>query len=226
MHVGAEGAEHRQFGDLPGLLAPGDLLVVNDTRVINARLRGIKDSGGTAEILIERIEADRIALCQARTSKPLRPGRVVNVAGWRLGVLERGGTVLSPRVSCPGCRIPRSIRRDATTAIYRARAGTLRQPSLSDRLCSQARRRGRSDRGTALLRGGVRPAGRSRRPGSGDHPACGRRYLSACADGRTRPAPHARRTLRDISGYGGERAGLPGRGRPGGGGRDDGGARP
>ena len=91
MHVGANGLKHRGFRDLPGLLAPGDLLVVNDTRVINARLRGIKDTGGTVELLVERIEADRVALCQARSSKPLRPGRTVNVSGWRLGVVEREG---------------------------------------------------------------------------------------------------------------------------------------
>ncbi|MCY4565364.1 MAG: tRNA preQ1(34) S-adenosylmethionine ribosyltransferase-isomerase QueA [Gammaproteobacteria bacterium] len=91
MHLGADGPEHRQFGDLPGLLAPGDLLVVNDTRVINARLHGVKDTGGSVELLVERIEAERVALCQARSSKPLRPGRTVNVSGWRLGVVGREG---------------------------------------------------------------------------------------------------------------------------------------
>ena len=71
------------------MLAPNDLLVVNDTRVINARLRGIKDSGGVVEILVERIEAERVALCQARSSKPLRPGRTVDIRGCRLVVIER-----------------------------------------------------------------------------------------------------------------------------------------
>ncbi|MFT3916997.1 MAG: tRNA preQ1(34) S-adenosylmethionine ribosyltransferase-isomerase QueA [Anaeromyxobacteraceae bacterium] len=48
-----EGApEHRAFLDLPGLLAPGDLLVTNDTRVIPARLVGTKPSGGKAELLL------------------------------------------------------------------------------------------------------------------------------------------------------------------------------
>ncbi len=91
MHLGVDGPAHRQFADLPGLLAPGDLLVVNDTRVINARLHGVKDTGGSVELLVERIEAEQIALCQARSSKPLRPGRTVNVSGWRLGVVEREG---------------------------------------------------------------------------------------------------------------------------------------
>jgi len=44
---------HRRFGDLPDLLGPGDLLVLNDTRVIPARLRGRKPGGGRIEILLE-----------------------------------------------------------------------------------------------------------------------------------------------------------------------------
>ena len=44
-----------RFTDLPGLLRPGDLLVLNDTRVIKARLIGRKTSGGRIEVLIERV---------------------------------------------------------------------------------------------------------------------------------------------------------------------------
>jgi len=47
---------HLHFPDLGGLLRAGDLLVLNDTRVIKARLMGEKDSGGRAEVLVERIE--------------------------------------------------------------------------------------------------------------------------------------------------------------------------
>jgi S-adenosylmethionine:tRNA ribosyltransferase-isomerase len=68
---------HRRFDALPDLLSRDDLLVLNDTRVIRARLRGRKDSGGSAELLIERIETERRALCQVRVSKPLKPGRTV-----------------------------------------------------------------------------------------------------------------------------------------------------
>jgi len=87
--------EHLRFNDFPDLLRSGDLLVVNDTRVIKARLRGEKDSGGQAELLVERIESDDRALCQVRVSKPLKPGRFVvigdPVSGTRLEVLERAG---------------------------------------------------------------------------------------------------------------------------------------
>ena len=44
-----------QFKNLPDLLKAGDLLVMNDTRVIKARLRGRKESGGQVEVLIERV---------------------------------------------------------------------------------------------------------------------------------------------------------------------------
>ena len=47
----------RRFAGLPDLLEAGDLLVFNDTRVIPARLAARKATGGSAEILIERIES-------------------------------------------------------------------------------------------------------------------------------------------------------------------------
>ncbi len=57
------------FRDLPSLLDPGDLLVFNDTRVVPARLRGTKDSGGKIEILLERALGRDTALVHARASK-------------------------------------------------------------------------------------------------------------------------------------------------------------
>ncbi|MDH3811867.1 MAG: S-adenosylmethionine:tRNA ribosyltransferase-isomerase, partial [Gammaproteobacteria bacterium] len=50
-----DGVEDLGFADLPTLLQSGDLLVFNDTRVIKARLNGHKETGGKAEILVERI---------------------------------------------------------------------------------------------------------------------------------------------------------------------------
>jgi len=60
----------RRFIDLPSLLRTGDLLVVNDTRVIPARLHGRKETGGRVEILLERVTAGNRALVQLRSSKP------------------------------------------------------------------------------------------------------------------------------------------------------------
>ena len=100
MEVRKQGVAHRRFDDLPELLASGDLLVVNDTRVIPARLRGRKDSGGAVELLLERIEEPCVALCQIRASKPLQPGRALLVADARLTVLGRVGEFCRLRFPC------------------------------------------------------------------------------------------------------------------------------
>jgi S-adenosylmethionine:tRNA ribosyltransferase-isomerase len=80
-----------QFTELPNLLMTNDLLVVNDTRVLKARLKARKDSGGQAEVLLERLIDEQTALCQVRVSKPLRPGRALLVGSHRLESLGREG---------------------------------------------------------------------------------------------------------------------------------------
>ena len=76
LEVGSDLAD-RQFADLPALLKAGDLLVFNDTRVIAARLAARKETGGRAEILIERVEGERQAIAQVRASKsPVRGTRL------------------------------------------------------------------------------------------------------------------------------------------------------
>jgi len=78
------------FTDLPSLLAPGDLLVFNDTRVINARVFGEKATGGRAELLIERIVGECCAWAQVRASHPPRIDSLLFFAdGARARVLER-----------------------------------------------------------------------------------------------------------------------------------------
>lgn len=71
----------RRFHDLPDLLGPDDVVVFNDTRVINARLFGAKATGGQVEILIERLIDDRSALVQLRASKPPRAGSRIHLFG-------------------------------------------------------------------------------------------------------------------------------------------------
>ena len=67
--------EDRQFTDLASLVAPNDILVFNDTKVIKARLHGRKETGGSAEILIERVMANgKTALAHVRASKSPKPG--------------------------------------------------------------------------------------------------------------------------------------------------------
>ena len=79
----------RAVRDLPEYLQRGDLLVLNDTRVIAARLRGLKPSGGRVEILLERGLAGHEALAQLAASKPIRAGLEVDTAGGTVRVLGR-----------------------------------------------------------------------------------------------------------------------------------------
>ena len=96
------GLLHRAVRDLPQLLREGDLLIVNDARVIPARLRGHKrGSGGKVELLlVEPVEGgafDWLAIGQA--SKPLRAGSEVEIAGLSFGIVEnRGGGELRIRL--------------------------------------------------------------------------------------------------------------------------------
>jgi S-adenosylmethionine:tRNA ribosyltransferase-isomerase len=72
---GASGALlDRHFNDLAQLLRPGDLLVFNDTRVLPARLHGLKETGGQVEVLIERLVSEVRALAHVRASKSPKPG--------------------------------------------------------------------------------------------------------------------------------------------------------
>jgi S-adenosylmethionine:tRNA ribosyltransferase-isomerase len=70
----------RIFSDLPFLLQAGDLLVFNDTRVINARLDAIKPSGGAVEVMIERLLSPTRALAQLRASHAPKPGSEIIIA--------------------------------------------------------------------------------------------------------------------------------------------------
>jgi S-adenosylmethionine:tRNA ribosyltransferase-isomerase len=87
--AGAEPRD-RRFRDFPELLRPGDLLVLNDTRVMRARLYGHKETGGRVEILIERLLDAHTALAHVRAGKAPRPGaRLLLEDGTALRVLGR-----------------------------------------------------------------------------------------------------------------------------------------
>jgi len=99
---GAGGAlDDRQFLDFPGLLTAKDLLVFNDTRVVPARVHGIKESGGKIEILLERALDATTALVQARASKGLKPAaRVMLPGGASALMLGREGEFFRLQFSC------------------------------------------------------------------------------------------------------------------------------
>ena len=70
----------RTFRALPALLREGDLLVVNDTQVVKARLFGIKGSGGAVEALVERIGPGHLVQAHVRASKSPKPGSTIRFA--------------------------------------------------------------------------------------------------------------------------------------------------
>ncbi len=76
----ASGAvQHRVFRDLPDLLNPGDLVVVNRSRVIPARLLGHRSKGGEAEILLVRDRGEGRWEAMVRPGRHLRPGQRVTI---------------------------------------------------------------------------------------------------------------------------------------------------
>ncbi len=120
--------EHRRFTDLEALLAPGDLLVFNDTKVIPARLVGRKATGGKIELLLcEPLEAGLGARWRAmgQASKPIRVGTVVELEGLSARVeavegegfyvvlLDREGEALEAALARAGrVPLPPYIRRE------------------------------------------------------------------------------------------------------------------
>jgi S-adenosylmethionine:tRNA ribosyltransferase-isomerase len=82
------GLSDRQFADLPSLLSPGDLLVLNDTRVLPARVHGRKPTGGAVELLLERLTGPSRFLAHARSSKGFRPGGTVLLPGGRIATVS------------------------------------------------------------------------------------------------------------------------------------------
>ncbi len=92
LHVNGALLTDRRFTDLPRLLARGDLVVCNDTRVIKARLFARRPTGGRVELLLERALAHDEALFQLRASHPPRPGGTLQLPGdARATVVARDG---------------------------------------------------------------------------------------------------------------------------------------
>ncbi|MCC5811076.1 MAG: tRNA preQ1(34) S-adenosylmethionine ribosyltransferase-isomerase QueA [Ectothiorhodospiraceae bacterium] len=96
--------QDRMFRDLENLLRPGDLLVMNDTRVIPARLYGRKETGGKVELLVERLRPEQQALVHLRSSKTPPAGATLHLeGGGRARLLGREGDcfVVEFLLECP-----------------------------------------------------------------------------------------------------------------------------
>jgi len=93
LHVLDDGIADRMIRDLPELVQAGDVWVINDTKVIPARLTGRKASGGKVELLLlEPAGEDDVWLAWGKSNKPLKPGVGVEIAeGFFAEVLARDG---------------------------------------------------------------------------------------------------------------------------------------
>ena len=91
---GTEELEDRRFADLPSLIPPGDLLVLNTTRVRHARLIGRRPSGAPAEVLLLHPAADDTWIAMGKPGSALRPGKRIllgeGVEAETVEVLEEG----------------------------------------------------------------------------------------------------------------------------------------
>lgn len=149
---------HRRFSDLEGLLCAGDVLVINDTRVVPAKLTGRKDTGGKVETLIldypGKITGHGIVCeCLVNVSKPLRKGGTVffgpektratvlerTALGYRLllhttqtldALLERIGEVpLPPYIKRNGWLLPDCDDHLSYQTVYAKKRGAVAAPT-------------------------------------------------------------------------------------------------
>ena len=88
-HTQERSAEDKSFTDITGYFSPGDLLVINDTRVIPARLFGRKPSGARVEFLLTGEREPGLWEAMARPAKRLHPGSRVDISGTEILVEEK-----------------------------------------------------------------------------------------------------------------------------------------
>ena len=81
----------RTVQELPDILRPSDLLVFNNTKVMPARLFGVKETSGKVELLVERITGPTQALCQVRSSRPLRMDSTIWINEQAVTVVDKEG---------------------------------------------------------------------------------------------------------------------------------------
>jgi S-adenosylmethionine:tRNA ribosyltransferase-isomerase len=99
------------FAELSGLVSPGDLIVVNTTKVRHARLTGTRPSGAPAEVLLLHPTAEGIWLAMGKPGSALRPGKRV--------ILGPGAALETLEVRTDGNRLVRFIGIDAEEAMHR-----------------------------------------------------------------------------------------------------------
>jgi S-adenosylmethionine:tRNA ribosyltransferase-isomerase len=92
----------REFSDIIDYLQPGDLLVLNNTKVIKARLFGNKLSGGKVEVMLERVIDHNQILAHVRTSKSIKLGLIIELPGGaKAQVAERIDSIFRLTITTP-----------------------------------------------------------------------------------------------------------------------------
>jgi S-adenosylmethionine:tRNA ribosyltransferase-isomerase len=81
--------EHKTFKDVIDYFEEGDLLVVNNTSVIPARIYGNKESGGSVEIMLERVMEDNKALVQIRSGRSPKIGTFITLDSYKVQCIDR-----------------------------------------------------------------------------------------------------------------------------------------
>ncbi len=89
-HVTTGFYQHQLFRDIASFFEAGDLLVMNDSKVIPARLHGRKASGGKVELLVERIIGSDSFLAHIKASKSPKAGTMIELdSGWRVEMMAK-----------------------------------------------------------------------------------------------------------------------------------------
>ena len=164
LHLSA-GRVHRRVADLPDLLRPGDLMVFNDTRVIPARLVGVRGEA-RVELTLHRQRSNKCWQAFAKPARRLRPGDVINFTdefsaaveardGPEVSlVFDRGGAALTEALQSHGAMpLPPYIRRAADAqdrddyqTVFARREGAVAAPTaglhFTDRLLQAIDARG------------------------------------------------------------------------------------
>lgn len=87
--VYGETISHKSFKDILNYFESGDLLVINNTSVIPARLHGTKESGGAVEVMLERIMENNQALVQIKSGRSPKEDSLLNIGNHKVTILGR-----------------------------------------------------------------------------------------------------------------------------------------
>lgn len=178
---------HHHFYELPEFLSPGDCLILNDSRVLPARLLGQRlPGGGACEVLLLIDRGDQTWECLVRPGKKLRPGARVSfgsgeLTGEIVGEVEGGNRLVRFDYEGIFLEVLERLGKMAAAAVHQGRAAG--PGAVSNRVFQSAWQR-RGAHGRAAFHAGA--AGNHCKKGRGDRlcdAACGPWHISPCEGG-------------------------------------------